>query len=87
MEVKDHIDKLRFILNQHNIDYYVNDNPTISDYEYDTLLRQLEKLEKEVQDPNHLIQENVDKDWIHGGIPTREIMRNIDYLKRCNNEK
>tara|TARA_B100000900_G_C20579320_1_gene716772 strand:+ start:1265 stop:1996 length:732 start_codon:yes stop_codon:yes gene_type:complete len=47
----------------------------------------IEKLEKEVQNPNHLIQENVDKDWIHGGIPTREIMRNIDYLKRCNNEK
>ena len=47
----------------------------------------IEKLEKEVQNPDHLIQENVDKDWIHGGIPTREIMRNIDYLKRCNNEK
>ena len=47
----------------------------------------IEKLEKEVQNPDHLIQENADKDWIHGGIPTREIMRNIDYLKRCNNEK
>jgi len=45
----------------------------------------IEKLEKEVQDPNHLIQENVDEDWIHGGVPTRQIMRNIDYLKRCNN--
>jgi len=45
------------------------------------------KLEREVQNPDHLIQENVDKDWIHGGIPTREIMRNIDYLKRCNNGK
>ena len=45
----------------------------------------IDKLEKEVQDPNHLIQENVDEDWIHGGVPTRQIMRNIDYLKICNN--
>ena len=47
----------------------------------------IDKLQKEVQDPNHLIQENVDKNWIQGGVPTREIMRNIDYLKRCNNDK
>jgi len=45
MEVKAHIKKLRSILNQHNIDYYVNDNPTISDIEYDKLLRELEALE------------------------------------------
>ena len=32
------------ILNQHNIDYYVNDDPTISDIEYDKLLRKLEVL-------------------------------------------
>jgi len=30
----------------HNINYYVNDNPTISDLEYDVLLRELEQLEK-----------------------------------------
>ena len=45
------------------------------------------KLQQEVQDPNHIIQENADKEWIHGGVPTRQIMRNIDYLKRCNNQK
>ena len=47
MEAKAHIKKLKSILNQHNINYYVNDNPTISDIEYDTLLRELEGLEKE----------------------------------------
>ena len=46
MELKAHIKKLRSILNQHNINYYVNDNPAISDIEYDTLLRELEALEK-----------------------------------------
>ena len=39
MEVKDHIEKLRTILNKHNNNYYVYDNPTISDSEYDKLLR------------------------------------------------
>ena len=47
MEVKAHIKKLRSILNQHNIDYYVNDNPTISDLEYDLLLKELETLENQ----------------------------------------
>ena len=68
MEVKDHIDKLRFILNQHNIDYYVNDNPTISDYEYDTLLRQLEKLEKD--NPQFLTSDSPTQRI--GGVPLDE---------------
>ena len=50
METKDHINKLRDTLNQHNINYYVHDNPTISDAEYDGLLRQLEKLENQHPD-------------------------------------
>ena len=34
-------------IEQHNINYYVHDNPQISDSQYDKLLRKLEKLEKE----------------------------------------
>jgi len=34
-------------INQHNIDYYVYDNPKISDSEYDILIRKLENLEKQ----------------------------------------
>jgi len=52
MEVKAHIKKLRSILNQHNIDYYVNNDPKISDIEYDKLLRELEELE--VKNPQFL---------------------------------
>ena len=33
-------------IEQHNIDYYVHDNPKISDSQYDKLLRELEQLEK-----------------------------------------
>ena len=47
MDIKNRILKLRNELNQHNINYYVDDNPTISDYQYDKLLFELELLEKQ----------------------------------------
>ncbi len=47
MNIKERILELRTLLNQHNVQYYVNDSPTISDSKYDNLLRELENLEKE----------------------------------------
>ena len=41
------IKNLRDEINKHNYNYYVLDNPTISDYEYDTLFSRLKELEKE----------------------------------------
>ena len=49
MQDKKRIEELRLILNQHNINYYVHDNPTISDYEYDQLLKKLQNLEDKNQ--------------------------------------
>lgn len=46
MEAQAQIHQLREQLNEHNYNYYVLDTPTISDFEYDRLLRQLEKLEQ-----------------------------------------
>ena len=47
MSPEKQIAKLREILQDHNYRYYVLDDPTISDGEYDSLLRELESLEKE----------------------------------------
>jgi len=44
-EAKKEINKLREELNLHNYKYYVENNPLISDCEYDQLLKQLESLE------------------------------------------
>src|SRR5208337_516442 len=44
-QAKKRIDKLRKEINYHNYRYYVLDNPVISDYEYDPLMRELENLE------------------------------------------
>ena len=45
-QVQEEISKLVSLLNKYSYDYYVEDNPQISDTEYDTLYKQLEKLEK-----------------------------------------
>ena len=47
MDYEKRIRELCDTLNQHSYNYYVLDNPTISDYEYDMLLRELENLEKD----------------------------------------
>lgn len=41
------IQYLKDEINKHNYNYYVNDNPTISDYEYDKLFAELKQIEAE----------------------------------------
>ena len=50
MEAKDRIEELRKTINYHSKKYYDEDNPEISDYEYDMLMNELKKLEKEHPD-------------------------------------
>lgn len=55
MTIKDQIESLRRELEQHNYNYYVRSAPTISDFEFDARLRQLQELETahpEFFDPN-----------------------------------
>ncbi|HQK41154.1 MAG TPA: NAD-dependent DNA ligase LigA, partial [Flavobacterium alvei] len=46
MDIQNTIQKLREELNQHNHNYYVLDTPTISDFEFDQKLKQLQGLEQ-----------------------------------------
>ena len=53
--IEEKIKQLRAELNQYNYNYYVLDKPTISDFEFDLKLKELEKLEAEYPqffDPN-----------------------------------
>jgi DNA ligase (NAD+) len=55
MDIQQTIQSLRDELNMHNHNYYVLDAPTISDYEFDQKLKQLQELENvnpEFFDPN-----------------------------------
>ncbi len=55
MDIKNKIEALREELREHNYKYYVLDSPTISDYEFDMKLKELQALEDqhpEYYDPN-----------------------------------
>lgn len=55
MQPKDKIDQLRALLNEQNYRYYVLNDPLISDFEYDKLMRELQDLEQanpQYADPN-----------------------------------
>ena len=41
------------------------------------------KLQDEVQDPKHIIPEDSMQVWVRGGLPTRQMQRNEDYIRRC----
>ena len=55
MDIKERIITLTKLLNQYAYEYYVLDNPTISDFEYDQLYNELVKLE---EDNPSLVQED-----------------------------
>ena len=50
MSIQETIQALRDELNQHNYNYYVLDNATISDYDFDVKLKQLQDLEEKNPD-------------------------------------
>ena len=55
MQPKDRIDQLRALLNEQNYRYYVLNDPLMSDFEYDKLMRELHDLEQanpQYADPN-----------------------------------
>ena len=47
-EAKARIEKLRSEIEEHNKRYYVNNEPVISDFEFDILLHELETIEIEI---------------------------------------
>ena len=69
MDAKEKILSLIKEINQHNINYYVHDNPTISDSNYDILIRELENLENKSTLIQDFLQQNeldiLHKFWFH----------------------
>lgn len=61
MDMKQRMDELVSILNEANYRYYVLDDPQMSDYEYDHLLRELEVLE------------SANPEWIRSDSPTMRV--------------
>jgi DNA ligase (NAD+) len=67
-EAKIRIDFLVDKINQHNFEYYNLNSPSISDYEFDQLLKQLEEIERNFPD---LIRADSPSQRV-GGTPTKD---------------
>ena len=55
METKNRIRELVELLNKANVEYYLHDNPTLTDNEYDSLLMELFRLEEENPDRKSVV--------------------------------
>ena len=83
MDVQKRIVELRQEIEKHNINYYVYDNPSISDSEYDSLMNELQKLEQ--QNPALITPESPTQRV--GGEPLKEfksITHRIPLLSLAN---
>lgn len=69
--MKKRIEELRHLLNRCNHDYYVLDDPTIPDYEYDEMMQELIELEK--QHPQY--KDPLSPSVRVGGAPLKEFQK------------
>ena len=77
MDIKKNIDVLREVIEEHNYNYYVLDNPKISDYEFDKLLEKLIRLEK--KHPEYY-DENSPSQRVGGEINPE--FKTVDHVKK-----
>jgi DNA ligase (NAD+) len=76
MNFQQAINDLREELNQHNYNYYVLDQPTISDFEFDVKLKQLQDLENQYPD---FFDENSPTQRVGGTITKNFVTVTHDY--------
>ena len=43
----------------------------------------IDHLRNSIQDPIHIVTESALNGWVRGGAPSRQIVRDIEYLERC----
>ena len=56
---------------------------TLSGIYIDRFIPLVPCLDENIQNPAHIVQEVASNDWIRGGLPSRDLIRNTDYLKKC----
>jgi hypothetical protein len=49
-----------------------------------TITPMIDRLKKEVQNSKHIIPEDSMGSWVRGGLPSRQIVRNKEYMKRLS---
>ena len=85
-EAKKKIEFLTSELNEHNYRYYVLSSPTISDYDFDMMLKELEKLEQELADADtdyqHFLEtvQEIKAEYVNNGL-TPKLKQDLSYLE------
>jgi len=51
-----------------------------------THMPMIDHLRNSIQDPIHIVQEEAMEGWVRGGAPSRQIVRDIEYLEKCGSE-
>ena len=74
MDYKERISYLTVLLNKYNKAYYIDNNPIVSDVEYDTLYKELEQLEKDYPE------------FIQNNSPTKAVGAKETLSKTINHE-
>ena len=74
MDYKERISYLTDLLNKYNKAYYIDNNPIVSDVEYDTLYKELEQLEKDYSE------------FIQNNSPTKAVGAKETLSKTINHE-
>jgi hypothetical protein len=71
--------KGKFILNKDNSD-------KISEKTLGNFIPLVSKIKKNIQKPSNIITEDNRKDWIRGGVPSRQIIKNMNYRSTSRKE-
>ena len=58
---------------------------TLADMDYTDrhMIPLLDEVRQNIQNPNNLVQEAASEDWVRGGIPSRQLVRNKEFLESC----
>ncbi|OGI09396.1 MAG: hypothetical protein A2Y40_01860 [Candidatus Margulisbacteria bacterium GWF2_35_9] len=75
-KIKKRVDELTQLINEYNKAYYMNDTPTVSDFEYDMLTKELEYLETEYPELRH-----DDSPSLNVGGKPAEILTKLEHKK------
>lgn len=54
------------------------------DLQYTPLVK---NLKDNIQNPNNLVEEKVNPEWVRGGMPSRQIVKDLDYFARSKDDK
>ncbi len=75
-KIKKKIENLRNVINEHNYRYFIQDNPTISDAEFDRLFRELRSLEEKY--PEFI---TTDSPTTRVGAPPQKEFNNVKHMQ------